>query len=185
MILGTIASGISGHLFAPSGAFDALATVTVPSGGSAAITFAGIPSTYSRLQIRSITKGTGAEDSILMTFNGDTGNNYTYHGLYGTGSGAAGTEGGGPRANIPLEQRAVASSATGVFAGGIMNIIDYASISKNKTTRNLAGYDNGSAGFVAMGTGSWMATAPITSITFTTAATSFAQYTTFSLYGAR
>ena len=53
--LGIIATSISGHLFTFSlvGNYDALATVTVPSGGLSSITFAGIPTTgYSHLQIR-------------------------------------------------------------------------------------------------------------------------------------
>jgi hypothetical protein len=38
-VLGIIASQMSGHLFAPSGAYDSIATTTVGSGGAASITF--------------------------------------------------------------------------------------------------------------------------------------------------
>ena len=36
----------------PQGAYDALSTVTVPAGGVATITFAGIPNTYKHRQLR-------------------------------------------------------------------------------------------------------------------------------------
>jgi molecular chaperone HtpG len=44
-ILGIIASSFRSAA-GPDGAYDALATVTVPSGGLASITFAAIPNTY-------------------------------------------------------------------------------------------------------------------------------------------
>ena len=50
--VGIYASQISGHLYGgPYGAYDSLATVTVPSGGVASVTFAGIPSGYQHLHI--------------------------------------------------------------------------------------------------------------------------------------
>lgn len=182
MIGAIVAGSLSAGTPPVTNSYESISTVTVGSGGSSTVTFSSIPSTYKHLQIRSITKGTGAEDGVLMYFNGDTGSNYNFHGLYGTGS-AVGAEGGGTRANIPLEQRAVDSSATSVFAGGVLDILDYANTSKNKTTRSLAGYDRNGSGFIAMGSGLWMSTAAINSITFITSATSFAEYTTFALYG--
>jgi hypothetical protein len=50
-ILGIISSQISGHLFAPSGAYDSIATVS-GTGSSGTISFTSIPSTYTHLQIR-------------------------------------------------------------------------------------------------------------------------------------
>jgi hypothetical protein len=56
LLTGVFASQISGHLTPPytlTGNYDALGTVTVPSGGLSSVTFAGIPQTgYSHLQVR-------------------------------------------------------------------------------------------------------------------------------------
>ena len=52
-ILGLLASAISGNLFAPSGAYDSIATAS-GTGSSATISFTSIPSTYTHLQIRGI-----------------------------------------------------------------------------------------------------------------------------------
>jgi hypothetical protein len=51
-ILGILASGMSGNLWAPGKDFDSIATTTVGAGGASTITFSSIPSTYRHLQIR-------------------------------------------------------------------------------------------------------------------------------------
>ena len=53
---GVVASGISGHLFTPTGRYESIQTATVDSAGTASITFSSIPSTYTHLQIRGIAK---------------------------------------------------------------------------------------------------------------------------------
>jgi hypothetical protein len=87
-ILGIMASQISGHLWAPEGAYDSLATVTL-SANTSSITFAGIPAGYKHLQLRATwANSTGAD--TWMRINGDTGSNYAAHYLNGNGSAAAG-----------------------------------------------------------------------------------------------
>jgi len=91
-ILGIWASQISGHLFAPSGAYDSIATTTVGAGGTSSITFNSIPSTYTHLQIRAFT-GTSTiyvSNAGYVSFNGDTTtSNYNDHAIYGSGASAA------------------------------------------------------------------------------------------------
>ena len=95
---GIYASQISGHTFVPSGAYDALASVTIPAGQTAtSIVFAGIPSGYKHLQIRAfVTPGiTGSQGATgtqglqgLQGLQGTTG----AQGLTGS-QGAQGTQG--------------------------------------------------------------------------------------------
>ena len=90
LILGTIASAAKNFLWEPQGAYDSLATVTVPSGGVASVTFAGIPSGYKHLQIRALYKVNNTNSgSSRITYNGDSGNNYSSHYLIGDGSSAS------------------------------------------------------------------------------------------------
>ena len=86
-ILGIIASSFRSAA-GPDGAYDALATVTVPSGGLSTITFAAIPQTYKHLQIRILARGTNASNEIAIVpqINGVTGNNYTQHGIFADGA---------------------------------------------------------------------------------------------------
>ena len=78
-ILGIIASSFRSAA-GPVGAYDALATVTVGSGGVSSITFAGIPTGYKHLQIRQIAKSTNTGGYILLRPNNDsTYTNFYWH----------------------------------------------------------------------------------------------------------
>ena len=168
--------------------FESIATTTVGSGGSSSITFSSIPSTYTHLQIRCIARDdrTGAADSdnIGIRFNSDTGSNYSWHQLYGTGS----SVGAGGSANQTYCFAAFFTTVTGsnanVFAAGIIDILDYADTNKYKTTRHLGGFDNNGNGASAMSSGSWRNTSAVTSITLIpTNASNFTQNSQFALYG--
>lgn len=181
-ILGILASQISGHLFAPTGAYDSLATVTVPSGGLTSLTFAGIPTGYKHLQIRYIARsGTGSStDSVALIFNGDSSASYAYHVIYGNGTSAlatATTSG----TNAKVGQLALSST---VFAPGIIDILDYSSSTKNKTIRCLSGADFNGSGVIALESNLWVNTSPVTSITISYGGT-YAQYSQFALYGVK
>jgi len=172
----------------PESGYDALATVTVPSGGLASITFAGIPSGYKHLQVRGIVRqntGGGLSNGYVTTrFNSDSGSNYAYHQLDGNGSGAFSD--GGASVTSALAIITLGSSAlASAYSPFICDILDYASTNKNKTVRALAGaeqnYANAS-GDIYFNSALWMNTNAITSIQFTHT-NSFAQYSQFALYG--
>jgi hypothetical protein len=186
-VLGIVASQISGHLFAPSGAYDSIATTTVGSGGTASITFSSIPQTYTHLQIRYIGRSTLTGDvaSPIFTFNGDTGSNYTFHQLYGEGS-IAGSTGSASQVRVTASQVASQFLSSNIFGAGVIDILDYASTSKYKTQRSIGGFDANGSGALQLRSGVWMNTAAITSITFALGATSdYMQYSQFALYGIR
>lgn len=180
----------------PQGAYDALASVTVPSGGVSTVTFAGIPTGYKHLQIRGLgqsSRATYGWDDVLIRFNGDTASNYARHYLGGDGgsaySGAANTPG-----TYIYTDSIIGSSTAGanVFGGFVMDILDYASTTKNKTVRTLGGTDlngtvGGLGGRITMNSGLWFATpAAITSITLNTGSgTNFNQNSQFALYGVK
>lgn len=181
IIPGVIASSMLGAV----GDYESISTVTVGSGGASSITFSSIPSTYQHLQIRVLARtnrGTEA-DFLTVTFNGDTGSNYSYHYLQGDGNSAASSN----SVNSPyiLFNRFAASSATsGVNGVGVFDLLDYANTNKNKTSRSLAGYDNNGSGVVEMDSGAWYNTAAVTSVSIAPGAgTAFSQYSSFALYG--
>lgn len=198
MLAGARAFGFGAFksLFEPAGAFDALATVTVPLGGVTTITFTGIPAGYKHLQIRGFgqsSRATYGWDDVLIRFNGDTASNYSRHYLGGNGStiysGSANTPG-----TYIYTDSIIGSSTAGVniFGSFIMDIFDYDSTSKNKTVRTLGGTDlngtvGGQGGRVTLNSGLWFATpAAITSITLNTGSgTNFNQYSKFALYGVK
>ena len=185
-ILGVIASQISGHLFAPSGAYDSIATVTVGSGGTGTVTFTSIPQTYTHLQIRMVGRTNRADvnDTARLRYNSDTNsNNYTYHEIMGSGTSASVYGSGAPESNQMLVL-AGSTAAANIFGVGITDILDYTNTNKYKTQRNLGGVDRNGSGSIVFNSGLWMSTSAISSITLTPASgTLFNQYSQFALYG--
>ena len=177
-ILGIIASAISGNLFAPSGAYDSIATTTL-STATASITFSSIPQTYTHLQIRFF--GNAGSNDTFFRLNGDTGSNYVRHYLYGSGSSAA--------AGASLSQTSgslgyiAVTADTNIFGTAVFDLLDYTNTNKNKTTRSLSGYDNNGGGLIVLYSGLWLNTAAVTSITVLPNTGNFNQYTQAALYG--
>jgi hypothetical protein len=183
-ILGIYASQISGHLFAPSGAYDSIATVTVGSPVST-ITFSSIPSTYTHLQVRAIFRGTtggSSTNDLKMQFNSDTGSNYSQHYL---GGGGSSTYAGGA-ANvtyIPAIGILQDGNTASVYQASIIDLLEYANTNTFKTTRTLNGYDTNGSGEILLGSGNWRSTTAINRIDFAPSSGSFKQYSSFALYG--
>ena len=206
-VLGIIASSNqSGRGGGPIGAYDALATVTVPSAGLADITFSGIPlEGYSQLQLRCLLQDDrtvfGLDQLRVRVGNGvvDTGStSYAYHYLRGDGStasvyGAATNSGDNSSWQI---NGAVGTNVSPTSWGAIIiDIPDYSSSVKNKTMRALSGNDlNGTGpssvpGRVAIGSCVWLGAdslKPITAITlYPENGTKFLEYSRVSLYGVK
>lgn len=184
-----LAGNTTWNPWSPTGAYDALATVTVPSGGAATVTFSGIPTGYKHLQIRALARqasGTG-EAYGKLTFNGDTtsGNYYALHQIYGQGSSAA----AGVDSSSTYIQTGYfppSTSLANVYGAMVLDVLDYSSTNKNKTVRNFSGFDvNGSGGFVLVRSGLWMQTAAITKIDMTVSNGIYAEGTQFALYGVK
>ena len=178
-ILGILASQMTGHLY-PTTGYVSLASTTVGSGGASSITFSGIPQTYKNLQIRGTTPFQGFVNGVYVRANGDSGTNYTFHQLYGTGS-AAGS-------NSDVSQTwasiSVSSGASGYNAVSVTDIFDYTNTNKYKTFRSLTGQDTNGSGAISLRSGLWLSTAAITSLTISfDNSKDFTQYTTFALYG--
>lgn len=185
-VLGIIASQISGHLWAPTGAYDSIATSTVGAGGAASVTFSSIPATYTHLQVRMIARDNRASntsDSGAFRFNSDSGTNYAYHALIGTGSSA--TVSAVDTYNRGLIDRFSASTAgSNTFGAVVMDILDYANTSKYKTVRMLGAYDNNGDGQIVLSSGLWQSTSAISTILiYPNVGTSWDQYSQFALYG--
>ncbi len=162
------------------GSMEALGSVTL-NAATSTITFSSIPSTYSHLQLRAIVRSGTTGESGMITFNSDTGANYSRHYLIGTGTATA--SGAGTSANnIDIFYFNSSASTASVFAANVLDILDYANTNKYKTIRLLAGADLNGSGALGLYSGSWRSTSAITSITITPSST-IAQYSSFALYG--
>ena len=161
------------------GDFESIATVTVGSGGAGTVTFSSIPSTYTHLQIRGIARSSSNATQMDLTFNSSA-TNYSYHSMYGNGS-SAGSEGSGSMTKIPCG--VMAANTSGAYTGFVIDILDYANTSKNKTVRTLLGFDTNGAGTMYLNSGAWFDTTAISSIVLTNRDYVFPQFSSFALYG--
>jgi hypothetical protein len=186
-ILGIFASSISGSKVV-TGSYESIATTTVGSGGSASITFSSIPSTYTHLQVRGIlqsARATFSRDEYKITINSDTGSNYDWHNIYGSGTSIT----GGNEINRAYILGQDVVGANGWWGATVVDFLDYTNTNKNKTVRILAALDtNGAAvsglnGAMTFSSGLWRNTSAITSITFTATNGNWNQYTQLALYG--
>jgi len=173
--------GAKGSFIEPN-SYASIATVTLGS-SSSSISFSSIPSTYTHLQLRGISKAasSGSPFAYQIRFNGDSAANYTYHRLIGNGSAvSAVATTGASQISCFYEP----TDEANVFAGGVIDILDYTNTNKNTVVRTLGGYDANGSGYATFFSGVWLNTAAITSITLITeSATNTAQYSSFALYG--
>jgi hypothetical protein len=176
-ILGIMASSMTASML---GDYQSIATVTVTSATQASIEFTSIPATYTHLQIRGIARTTVNGNITIRFGNGsvDTGANYNWHNLYGTGSSAA----AGGEANSSLMYAASIVSTANIFGATIIDVLDYANTNKYKTLRALDGYDANGSGVVDLASGAWRNTSAVNIIELKCAG-DFQQYSSFALYG--
>ena len=179
MIGNSIAGFLGTGVAVSASSFESIATIS-PS--STSVSFTSIPSTYQHLQLRYIGRVTGAVtlNDMNLRLNNDTGTNYAWHFLRGSGSAAsvsAGTSFSSIQANDILTG---ANSTSGNFGVGIIDIHDYASTTKNKTIRWFSGNDQNGSGYVSLSSGLWMDTTAINRIDITQ---TLASGSVFALYG--
>ena len=170
------------------GGFESIATITVGAGGASSIEFVDIPQTFSHLQVRFVARSDMSgynNDPVTVRFNSDTGSNYAYHSLYGTGA-AAGAEAASSETYGRAGSVPGANISASMFGVGVIDILDYASTSKATTVRSFVGFDNNStAGLARLNSSLWSSTNAVTTMELglRTSSGNFAQYSRASLYG--
>ena len=158
--------------------YTPLAT-TILSSAAASVTFSSISGAYTDLVLVTLSKkdvATAANEAIR--FNSDTGTNYSYTLLEGTGS-AAQSGRASNATSIALDDSALVDNSG--FRPAIVSIQNYSNSTTYKTILSRA--NNASRGVDGI-VGLWRNTAAITSITvILQGGTSFATGSTFTLYG--
>jgi hypothetical protein len=170
-------------------AYESIATVSVGSGGSTSASFTSVPATYSHLQVRVFGRGTGTgnREYIAIRFNNDTASNYWWHGFGGSGSAASAETSGSTSTDLikaGFSVIPVADSAANIFGSAVIDVLDYASTSKYKTTRAIAGQDqNDTTGRLNIVSGVWRNTAAVNRVDLFLGAVNWNQYSSIALYG--
>jgi len=123
--------------------YELIQTFTVGT-AAADITFTSLgtySSTYKHLQLRLVLRTTraAADEAIVIQLNGDTGANYDWHQILGSGSSVSSTAANGVA--VPRLGVAPANTATAnIFGGMVVDLLDPYSTTKNKTIRSFVGF---------------------------------------------
>lgn len=146
---------------------SAVASVTFGSGGT-------LPQGYRDLYLVANWGNTASTGDMLMQFNGDTSNTYTYVEMSGDGTSPG--SGNGTRTGILFGWT---NAATSNWVNA-MHIMDYAQTDKHKTVLTRTG-----AASIATSakTSRWPSTSAITSIVINAGSSTFTAGSTFMLYG--
>lgn len=163
----------------PAGStYSTIATYTVPS-AQASYTFSSIPSTYTDL-VLVCSASASTQYDLRLRFNGDTGSNYSYTVLYGTGS-AAGSARDSNLNFAGIDYYGVPTTTLG-NSNQIVQFQNYSNTTTNKTWLSRANLASGGTDAIV---GLWRSTAAINSIYIAYIGTAYTIGTgsTFTLYG--
>jgi hypothetical protein len=157
--------------------YEPIATNTVGT-ATTTVTFSSIPQTYTDIVVASSIQVSG-NVNVFMTFNSDTGANYSFTLLQGDGTSASSSRATSQN-RIQLDSVAFPPFSGSSFAPGLVHLNNYSNSTTYKTA--LIRANNAAAG-VSLFSGLWRNTAAITTVTFVAGAVNFAVGTTFTLYG--
>ena len=155
--------------------YEPIATTTLGS-AQATVTISSIPSTYTDLILVCNVKRTAGSD-IEVQLNGDTGSNYSFTYLYGTGSAV----GSGRTSNQTKANIGYAASTN--FTTQIVQFMNYSNTTTNKTF--IARNSPGDSGDVSAIVNLYRSTSAISSILLDPNSGNFATGSTFTLYGVK
>jgi len=154
--------------------YEPIATTTLSS-TQTTVTFSSISSAYTDLRVVCVAKDT-AGGTAQIRFNNDTGANYSYTFIYGTGSSATSALATGTTF-IAVSQ----ANATELCMWAV-DIFSYAG-STRKTCLSFSASDQNGSGRTSQYVGLWRSTSAINRIDIITNGSGFASGGTFTLYG--
>ena len=175
---------LAGNYAYGGGATWLIERINVGSAGASSVTFSSIPQTFKHLQVRGFNRSVSASTGGMwckIYLNGDTATaNYYSHALYGQGTSALSEAHG-----TTVTQYSFFTCHTGDNSWGsvVMDVLDYRSTNKYKTSRFLSGFDANGSGYLMLTSELWMNTNAVTSLVIDNTGANFAQYSSFALYG--
>ena len=162
----------------PAGStYSTIATTTLGS-AQASYTFSSISGSYTDLVLVITGALTTNNQTYKLQFNGDTGGNYSYTSLGGTGSGAASYRGTNTT-YLPFFILNGALNTT--ISANIVNINNYSNTTTYKSCLIRSNY--GSNGELQAFSGLWRSTSAINSITISASAGNLSSGSMLTIYG--
>jgi hypothetical protein len=169
--------------------YKLIASVTVGSGGAASIDFTSIPSNYTDLCVKLSARadsGTISQE-LRLRFNSDSGANYNWTRIYGTGAATVSQKGstiGAPYTSFILAGGVNGSTSTSTTQGNSeIYVPNYTGSAFKSTSSDSVTENNATEAYTFLTAGIWTSTSAITSIGLFLPSGNFVQYSTATLYG--
>jgi hypothetical protein len=162
--------------------YEAIATVTVGSGGAANIEFTSIPGTYTDLVVKASVRsdsGTPAYTSLRLLPNGSSSNGSTRW-IRGNGAAASSNV---DATGIYAGESDTAGATANTFASIEWYISNYAGSNYKSFSIDSAHENNTTTAFLHLLAGLWSNATVISSITLDLAAGNFVEHSSATLYG--
>lgn len=163
--------------------YDLIST-TLLSSSVASVTFdTSALSAYKHLQIRMTARTSRAstQDDIILRFNSSS-SSYLTHYLEGNGSSLASSSYN--FTGVYAASAGAASLSSGEFGPSVVDILDFGSSNKNKTTRSFFGQSKSTSPWIYFTSTGWFSTSAITSIQILSLnSANLVSGSRFSLYG--
>mgnify|MGYP006279408047 CR=1 FL=1 len=158
--------------------YTPIASVTLAA-DVASINISGIPQTYTDLVVVVTGYQTGgADNSLGLWFNGDTGSNYSWTRILGSGSSAISGRGTN---TVEMDLGMIGGYGTRAISNSIFHIMNY---SNTTTYKTALGRGNMADGYLGAAVGLWRNTSAVTSINIgTSGGNNMKSGATVNLYG--
>jgi len=173
-------------------AYDLLETQVLGTAASS-VTFTGLDTLaagYQHLQIRAVARSNraaAASSLVGFRFNSDTGSNYSWHELIGSGSSVSSDAGTSATSMAYLWRIAGPTADADAYGAMVGDLLDFSDTNKYSTFRLLQGSMHGASQVeIGLGSGLWMNTAAVTSIDIIEGfGSTFTTGSRFSIYGVK
>jgi hypothetical protein len=166
---------------------EAIETVYLEA-DAASVSFTSLGS-YEHLQLRGSIKtvhtGGAADFTInLATASGsvDTGNNYSFHDIYGSATSESVASGASARLKWYTAPTTEATNNRTIYGTFVMDILDYRNANKNTTLLGLTGM-NDASDWVGFNSGLWANTGAVTTVQIAGSYGDIVRGSSFTLYG--
>ena len=159
--------------------YEAIATVTVGSGGASSIEFSSIPQTYTDLVVHISARSSGADPNIMIRLNSSSAN-FSQKRLTGDGSSAVSGGTYGEWSGWGTNSGDTAST----FGNTAIYIPNYTSSNNKSLSSDAVSENNGTLAYMTLGAILWSNTSAITNVSFVMGSSqNFVQHSSATLYG--
>lgn len=167
--------------------FELIASTSVTGATASSLDFSVIPATYTDLVVKlslRVNAGSGGYQTYVR-FNGDTGSNYNWRNLLGTGSSAVSQNPGAPETGMRITISDSSGDTASTFSNAELYIPNYAGSTYKSVSADGVSENNATGATADLAAGIWNSTSAINAISIFASGASLVTNSTAYLYGVK